>query len=93
MDLFHRMADMAAASLLGASPERRITNEQLSAQLQQMAESDPELAEHFARMAAAVPALAAQRAMEDRELEDREMEDLELEPTQRMSLVGRPQAA
>ena len=60
---------MAAANLLGASAERRITNEQLSAELEQMALSDPDLAEHYARMAAAVPVLQVQRAMEDVEIE------------------------
>jgi hypothetical protein len=69
MELFRRMASMAAANLLGASAGRRITNEQLAAQFEQMAFSDPELAEHYARMAAAVPALQAQRAMEDAAME------------------------
>jgi hypothetical protein len=65
MDIFRRMASMAAANLLGASAGRRITNEQLALQLEQMALTDPELAEHYARLAAAVPALEAQRAVED----------------------------
>jgi hypothetical protein len=69
MEVFQRMAHMAAARLLGASAERRITNKQLAQQLEQMALSDPELAQHYVRMAAAVPALQVQRAMEDSELE------------------------
>ena len=69
MELFHRMAYMAAANLLGASANQRITNEQLSKQLELMALNDPDLAEHYARLAAAVPALQVQRAMEDVELE------------------------
>ena len=59
------MASMAAANLLGALAGRRITNEQLALQMEQMALTDPELAEHYARLAAAVPALQAQRAVED----------------------------
>ena len=34
-----------------------------------MALSDPDLAEHYARMAAAVPALQVQRATEDAEMQ------------------------
>ena len=68
MQLFNRMAYLAAANLMGLSPQRRLSNEQLSEQLEQMALSDPELAEHYARMAAALPALQAQRAMEDAEI-------------------------
>ncbi len=83
MELFHRMAYMAAANLLGASAERRITNEQLSEQLEQMALSDPELAEHYARMAAAVPVLQVQRALED----------IEVESPPRNSPADRPRAA
>ena len=56
MDVFHRMAYMAAARLMGTSAGRRITNEQLAGELEQVALSDPELAEHYARLAAAVPA-------------------------------------
>jgi hypothetical protein len=77
------MAYLAAANLLGASAERRITNEQLSEQLEQMALSDTELAEHYARMAAARPVLEVQRALEDTEIES----------AQRVSLVDRPRAA
>jgi hypothetical protein len=69
MELFRRMASMASANLLGASAGQRITNAQLAAQLEQMALSDPELAEHYARLAAAVPSLQAQRAVEDAEME------------------------
>ena len=83
MELFHRMAYLAAANLLGASAERRITNEQLSEQLEQMALSDPELAEHYARMAAALPALQVQRALED----------IEVESAQRVSPPERTRAA
>jgi hypothetical protein len=77
------MAHMAAANLLGASAERRITNEQLSAELEQMALSDPDLAEHYARMAAAVPVLQVQRAMED----------VEIESALRAALANGPRAA
>jgi len=83
MELFHRMANLAAANLLGASAERRITNKQLSEQLEQMALSDPDLTEHYARMAAALPALQVQRALED----------IEVESAQRLSPVDRPRAA
>ena len=83
MEVFHRMACLAAANLLGASAARRITNQQLAEQLEQMALSDPDLAEHYARMAAALPALQVQRAMED----------VEVESTQRISPVDRPRAA
>jgi len=83
MEVFRRMACLAAANLLGASASRRITNEQLAEQLEQLALSDPDLAEHYARMAAAVPAFQVQRAMED----------VELEPTQRILPADRPRAA
>ena len=83
MEVFHRMACLAAAKLLGASADGRITNEQLAAQLEQMALSDPDLAEHYARMAAALPALQVQRALEDAEVES----------AQRISQVDRPRAA
>ena len=79
MRLFDRMASLAAANLLGASAERRISNQQLSAELEQMALSDPELAEHFAQLAAALPALQAQRAWEDAQVKP--------------APVGRPEAA
>ena len=69
MEVFHRMAYLAAGELLGASAGRRITNEQLAQRLEQTALSDPDLAEHYARMAAALSAIQAQRAMEDAELE------------------------
>ncbi len=83
MEVFHRMAYLAAAKLLGASAGRRITNEQLAAELEQMALSDPDLAEHYARMAAALPAIQVQRAAED----------AEVEAALRISPVDRPQAA
>ena len=57
--------------------------EQLAEQLEQMALSDPDLAEHYARLAAALPALQVQRALED----------VELEATPRISLVDRTWAA
>jgi len=62
------MASMAAANLLGASAARRITNEQLALQMEQMALNDPDLAEHFARLAAGLPALQSQRATEDAQM-------------------------
>ena len=83
MELFHRMAYLAAANLMGASAERRITNEQLAEQLEQMALSDPDLAEHYGRMVAALPALQVQR----------DLEDIEMEPAQPISPAGRPRAA
>ena len=83
MELFHRMAYLAAANLMGVSPQRRVTNEQLSEQLEEMALNDPDLAEHYARMAAALPALQTQRASEDAELES----------AQRVSRIDRPRAA
>jgi hypothetical protein len=83
MDLFHRMAYLAAANLMGASAELRISNQQLSAELEQMALSDPELAEHYARMMAALPALAAQRAVEDAEVKS----------AQQVPPIERPRAA
>ena len=82
MEVFHRMAYLAAGKLLGASAGRRITNEQLAEQLEQMALSDPDLAEHYTRMAAALPALHIQRAVEDAEVE-----------SARTPQVDRPQAA
>jgi hypothetical protein len=69
MEVFHRMAYLAAANLMGASASKRITNEQLAEQLEEMALSDPDLAEHYASMAAGLPALQAQRAAEDAEME------------------------
>ncbi len=83
MKVFHRMANLAAAKLLGASAGRRITNEQLAEQLEQMVLGDPELAEHYGRLAAALPALRAQRALEDAEVES----------AQRVSQVDVPRAA
>jgi hypothetical protein len=83
MDVFHRMAYLAAGNLLGASAEERVTNEQLAVQLEQMALSDPDLAEHYARMAAAVPALQMQRAVED----------VEVDSSRRTSPLDRPRAA
>jgi hypothetical protein len=68
MELFHRVAYLASAELLGVSAEHRITNEKLAEELELIALSDPELAEYYAQMARALPALQAQRAMEDREL-------------------------
>ena len=79
MRLFEQMAGFAAANLLGASADQRISNEQLSEQLERMALSDPELAEHYARLCAALPALQARRALEDAEMSS--------------ALVGRPEAA
>ncbi len=67
MTVFTKMASMASSRLLGASAERRISNEQLAEQMAEMALNDPELAAHYARLAAAAPALQAQRAREDAE--------------------------
>ncbi len=67
MKVFTKMAWLASSRLLGASAERRISNEQLAEQMAEMALNDPELAAHCARMAAAVPSLRAQRASEDAE--------------------------
>ena len=68
MTVFTKMASMASSRLLGASAERRISNEQLAEQMAEMALNDPELAAHHcARLAAAAPALQAQRAHEDAE--------------------------
>ena len=83
MEVFHRMAYLAAGELLGVSAGRRITNEQLAQRLEQTALGDPELAEHYARMAADLPALQAKRALEDAEMESSE----------RVSRVNRPAAA
>jgi hypothetical protein len=77
------MARLAAGKLLGASAGRRITSEELAEELQEMALSDPELAEHYARMAVALPALESQR----------ELEDAELESPPRVSLAERSWAA
>jgi hypothetical protein len=68
MELFHRMAYLAAARLMGASANRRITNQQLADELELLALSDPELAEHYGQLAAALPAFQVQRAAEDAEL-------------------------
>ena len=67
MKVFTKMASMASSCLFGTSAERRISNEQLAEQMAEMALNDPELAAHYERMAAAVPALRAQRAREDAE--------------------------
>jgi hypothetical protein len=40
----------------------------MAMELEQLALSDPNLAEHYARLTAALPALKAQRAVEDREI-------------------------
>ena len=69
MELFSRMARMAAADLLGTSAEQRTSNAELAQQLEQMALDDPELAAHYARMAAALPAFQVRRAEEDLEME------------------------
>ena len=69
MDLFSRMARTAAADLLGTSAEQRTSNAELAQRLEQMALEDPELAAHYARMAAALPAFQLQRAQEDLEME------------------------
>jgi hypothetical protein len=84
MELFRRMASVAAADLLGASAGQRITNQHLAAQLEQMALSDPELGEHYARLSAAVPSLQAQRALEDAEMEPR------VPPRQSRSAASQP---
>lgn len=65
------MARFAAAELLGRSAGNRISLPQLAAQMEEMAVNDPELAEHFRRQAAALPALRALRAIEDREINHR----------------------
>jgi hypothetical protein len=83
MDVFHRMAYLAAANLMGVSAGRRMTNEQLAKQLEQMALGDPDLAEHYARLSAALPALQAQRALEDAEVESSAL----------VALMGAPRAA
>jgi hypothetical protein len=83
MELFHRMAFLASAKLMGASAGRRITNEQLARELELMALGDPELAEHYGRLAAALPALQAQRAAED----------AEVGPSPRISPIDQPRAA
>jgi hypothetical protein len=69
MDVFHRMAYTAAANLMGVSASHRISNEQLAEQFQRIALEDPDLDEHYARLASAVPVLQVKRAMEDLELE------------------------
>jgi hypothetical protein len=68
MELFHRMAYLASAELLGVSARHRITNEKLAEELESIALGDPELAEHYAHLVGALPALRAQRAMEDGEV-------------------------
>lgn len=83
MEVFHRMAYLAAGRLLGASAGRRITNEQLAVQLEEMALSDPDLSEHYARATAALPAFQVQR----------DMEDAEVESAQRISQIDRTRAA
>ncbi len=83
MELFHRMAYLASAKLMGASANRRITNEQLATELQIMALADPELAAHYAALAGALPAFQAQRAQED----------AEMETAPRAAPIDRPQAA
>ena len=67
MKLFERMANLAAANLLGASAERRITNRQLSEELEQMALSDPELVGHYAwlRIPEFLVAIAVPRAAKE----------------------------
>ena len=83
MELFHRMAYMAAAKLMGDSASRRITNEQLAGELEAIALCDPDLAQHYGRLAAALPALQAQRAAED----------AEVGPSPRISPMDQPRAA
>ena len=65
MNVFRKMASVAASQLLGGSAESRWSNEQLAQQLEAMAFDDPELAAHYRRLAEAVPALQAVRMMED----------------------------
>ena len=65
MNVFKRMASVAASQLLGASAESRWSNEQLAKHLEEMALDDPELTAHYRRLAEAVPALQAVRMMED----------------------------
>jgi hypothetical protein len=68
MKVFHQMAAMASSQLLGASAEHRISNGDLAKYMEEMALGDAELAEHYVRLADALPALQAQRAAEDVEL-------------------------
>jgi hypothetical protein len=82
MELFHRMAYLASAKLMGSSANRRITNEQLVKELESMAVNDADLAEHYGRLAAALPAFEAQRAAEDAEMEP-----------QRIAPIDHPRAA
>ena len=65
MNVFRKMASVAASQLLGGSAESRCSNEQLAKQLEEIALDDPELAAHYRRMAEAVPALQAVRVLED----------------------------
>jgi hypothetical protein len=68
MELFHQMAYLASAELLGVSARHRITNQKLAEELESLALSDRELAEHYACLVGALPALQAQRALEDTEV-------------------------
>lgn len=68
MKAFREMAALASRQLLGASSGRRISNGELARLMEEIALNDPELAEHYARMAAARPVLQAQRAAEDAEI-------------------------
>jgi hypothetical protein len=67
MKVFAKMSSMVSSLLLGASAERRIKNEQLARRIAATAPNDAELAAYYARLAATLPALQAQRAREDAE--------------------------
>jgi len=65
MNVFRKMASVAASELLGGSAENRCTDEQLAKELEEMALEDPELAAHYQRLAEAIPALQSVRMIED----------------------------
>jgi hypothetical protein len=67
MNLFNRLAAYAAARLLGTSADRRISNVQLAGELEHMALSDPDLAEHYAREARMGHVFNRLRSMEDKQ--------------------------
>jgi hypothetical protein len=67
MNLFNRIAAYAAARLLGSSADRRISTVQLAGELEQMALSDPDLAEHYARQLKNRDIFRAWRATEEQQ--------------------------
>jgi hypothetical protein len=69
MKSFSDTTPRASLPVLNDSSKSRISDAECANSKGKMALADPDLAEHYARVAAALPALEAQRALEDAEIE------------------------